>query len=141
MSRGFRCSMSIPPEIHERLTKLQKDVEEIKEEMEDQWHERRSIYEERVRKALEDDKNAALLYLEVDGIRSIREIEIDLKNRGRGIPHATLWRASQRLLKRGLIKKIGMKRGSPIYAKKPWAKVLDMDKYVREEILGEKASN
>lgn len=133
--------MSIPPEVHERLTKLQKDVEEIKEELEDQWHERRTIYEERVKKALESDKNAAILYLEIDGIRSIKEIERDLINQQRRIPTMTLWRASQRLLKKGLIKKIGVKRGSPIYTKKPWAKALDIDNYVRREILQEKTSD
>jgi len=44
--------MSIHPDVHERLVKLQKDVEEIKEELEDQWHEKRASYEERVKKAL-----------------------------------------------------------------------------------------
>lgn len=133
--------MSIPPEVHERLIKLQKEVEEIKEELEDQWHERRTIYEERVRKALEGDKNATILYLEIDGIRSMKEIEKDLVNQQRRIPTMTLWRASQRLLKKGLIRKVGVKRGSPIYDKKRWAKALDMDSYVRREILQEKPSN
>ncbi|MEM1577362.1 MAG: hypothetical protein QXT98_07620 [Archaeoglobaceae archaeon] len=133
--------MSIHPDVHERLTKLQKDVEEIKEELQDQWHERRTFYEEKVKKALEEDKNATILYLEIDGIRSIREIERDLANKQRRIPTMTLWRASQRLLKNGLIKKVGVKRGSPIYAKKPWAKALDMDSYVRKEILQEKPSD
>jgi len=133
--------VSIPPEVHERLIKLQKEVEEIKEELEDQWHERRTIYEERVRKALEGDKNATILYLEIDGIRSMKEIEKDLVNQQRRIPTMTLWRASQRLLKKGLIRKVGVKRGSPIYDKKRWAKALDMDSYVRREILQEKPSN
>jgi hypothetical protein len=133
--------MSVHPDVHERLTKLQKDVEEIKEELEDQWHERRASYEERVRKALEGDKNATILYLEIDGIRSIKEIERDLANQQRRIPTMTLWRASQRLLKKGLIKKVGVKGRSPIYAKKPWAKALDMDSYVKTKILQEKPPN
>ncbi|MEM3429407.1 MAG: hypothetical protein QXL25_07225 [Candidatus Bathyarchaeia archaeon] len=131
--------MSIHPDVHERLTKLQKDVEEIKEELEDQWHEKRNSYQERIRRALEDDKNAAILFLELDGVRSVREIERDLANQQKRISTATLWRASKRLLKKGLIKKVGVKGKSPIYAKKPWAKALDMDSYVRMEILQEKA--
>ena len=123
--------MSIHPDTHERITKLQKDVEEIKEELEDQWHEKRSSYEDRVRKALEDDRNAAVLYLEIDGVRSMREIETSLASRGNRIPTMSLWRASQRLLKKGIIKKVGLKGKSPIYAKKPWAKALDLDNYVR----------
>jgi len=127
--------MSIHPDTHERITKLQKDVEEIKEELEDQWHEKRSNYEDRVRKALEGDKNATVLYLEIDGARSIAEIEKSLTSQGNRIPTMSLWRASKRLLKNGLIKKVGVKGKSPIYAKKPWAKTLDLDSYVRTKIL------
>ncbi len=127
--------MSIHPDTHERITKLQKDVEEIKEELEDQWHEKRPAYEERVKKALEDDKNATTLYLELDDVRSLSEIENDLKVRGKRIPTMSLWRAAMRLRKHGLIKKERLKGKSPIYAKKPWAKALDMDSYVRTKIL------
>lgn len=134
--------MSIHPDTHERITKLQKDVEEIKDELEDQWHERRSNYEDRMRKALEGDKNATILYLELDGVRSIKEIEKSLASQGNRIPTMSLWRASKRLLKNGLIKKVGVKGKSPIYAKKPWAKALDLDSYVRTKILQqEKSSN
>ena len=134
--------MSIHPDTHERITKLQKDVEEIKEELEDQWHERRSSYEDRVRMALEGDKNATALYLEIDGVRSIEEIEKDLVSQQKRIPTTSLWRAAQNLLKNGLIKKVGVKGKSPVYAKKPWAKALDIDGYVRSTLLQqEKSSN
>jgi len=133
--------MSIHPDTHERITKLQKDVEEIKEELEDEWHEKRSTYEERVRKTLEGDKNATVLYLEIDGIRSLREIEKNLAAQQNRIPTMSLWRASKRLLKNGLIKKAGVKGKSPIFTKKPWARALDIDSYVRTKILQEKSSN
>lgn len=133
--------MSTHPDTHERITKLQKDVEDIKEELEDQWHEKRSTYEERVRKTLEDDKNATTLYLEIDGVRSIRDIEKDLAKLERRIPTMSLWRAAQRLCKKGLIKKVGVKGKSPVYVKKPWAKALDLDSYVRTRILQEKPAN
>jgi hypothetical protein len=134
--------MSIHPDTHERITKLQKDVSEIKEELEDQWHERRVSYEERIRNALVGDKNATILYLEIDGVRSIREIEKDLASKQSRVPTMSLWRASQRLLKTGLIKKVSVKGISPVYAKKPWAKALDLDSYVRTKILQqEKPSN
>ena len=133
--------MSIHPDTHERITKLQKDVEEIKEELEDQWHDRRSNYEERVRNALEGDKSAAVLYVEIDGIRSMEEIEKSLANQGNRIPKTSLWRASKRLLKKGLLKKVGVKGKSRIYAKKPWAKALDLDTYVRTKILQKESSS
>jgi hypothetical protein len=126
--------LSIPPETHEKIAKLQKDVEEIRENQEDDWHERREVYEQRVRKVLEGDKNCTALYLEIDGIRSIKDIERDLERQKRRIPQKTLWRAAARLLRRGLIRKTGTKGKSPIFSKKSWALTLDMDTYVRTKI-------
>jgi len=121
--------------------KLQRDVQEIKEELEDQWHERRANYEERVRKALEADENGTILYLEIDGKRSIKEIERDLIAKSNRIPTMSLWRASKRLRKKGMTKKVGVRGRSPIYAKKPWAKALGIDSYVRKEMLQQDASD
>ena len=123
-----------------RITKLQKDVEEIREELQDQWHDRRSDFEARVRKCLSGDKNAIILYLEVDGQRSIEEIESALMTAGRRIAHVSLWRASVRLVEGGLVRKYGVKGRSPVYDKRPWAKVLDMEGYVRKEMLGEQGT-
>ena len=123
------------PDTHERITKLQKDVEDIKEELEDQWHERRSAYELRVKKCLESDDNSTTLFLEIDGLRSMDEIEESLGSAGKRIPHVSLWRASKRLWACGLLKKVGVKGKSPIYAKRPWSKALDIDEYVRREIV------
>ena len=123
--------MSTHPDTHERVVKLQKDVEEIKEELEDQWHERRSAYEERVNRTLSGDKNATILYLEIDGRRSMREIEKDLMNRQQRVSTMSLWRASQKLINSGLTRKIGIKANSFVYEKKPWAKALDIDSYVK----------
>jgi predicted Zn-dependent protease len=127
--------LSTHPDTHERITKLQKDVEQIKEELQDQWHERRPIYEDRIRKTLSRDKNAAILFLEMDGKRSMIEIERDLAAKQITIIHMTLWRASLRLVKAGLITKVDVKGTSPVYSKKQWAIVLDMDDYVRTEFL------
>jgi len=125
------------PELHERVAKLQKDVEELRAAMEDSWHHRREEYESRVRRALENDPNSITLYLEIDDNRSINEIEQSLVAGGRTIPHTSLWMAIQRLRRAGLIRKVGIKGPSPIYAKQPWAKALDMDSYVRVKILKE----
>lgn len=125
------------PELERRVAILQKDVEEIKEELEDSWHDRTEQYKGRVRSALENDLNASQLFLEIDGMRSINEIENALASAGKRIPHATLWRASQDLIAKGLIKKVAVKERSPIYNKKPWAGALGIDDYVRKEILKE----
>lgn len=125
------------PEAQARIAKLQKDVEELKENMRDSWHDRLDAYKERVAKVIERSRSSAMLWLEIDGIRSLIEIEEALKNEGREIPHVTLWVCSQRLLKAGLIKKVDMKGKSPVYAKKPWAIELGLDDYVREMFVEE----
>src|ERR1700731_1136096 len=101
--------MSIEPETHERITKLQQDVQEIKEELQDQWHDRRADFELRVKKCLEGDKNATTLFLRMNGALSMDEIESTLATEGNPVPHVSLWRASKRLESAGLVKKAGIK--------------------------------
>ena len=125
------------PELEARVAKIQKDVEQLKELWKDDFHERRDRYEERIRKVLEKCPNCVTLWLEIDNIRSMQEIEDTLKGEGQGIPHASLWRASQRLLKAGLIRKIAMKKRSPVYAKKVWATELNINDFVRKTFLEE----
>ena len=122
------------PETHNRITRIQKDIEELRQDQEDSWHLEREKYEKMLRNTLQGNPKATILYLEIDGLRSIMEIDNDLKNRGQRIARMTLWRAEQSLLKGGLVRKVGVKGKSPIYAKKRWAIILHMDDYVRTEI-------
>lgn len=119
------------PETEAHIAKMQKDIEELKESMKDNWHERRESYQNRVKKILEKYPNCVTLWLEIDGIRSMKELEENLASEGRKIPHVTLWWSSKKLLEAGLIKKVGVKGRSPIYSKKPWAKELRIDDYIR----------
>lgn len=123
------------PETHERVAKMQKDIEELKEEMQDAWHLNKERYQNRVKDVLQGDFTCITLYLEIDGLRSVKEIEDSLAVSGHKVPHATLWRATQRLLRGGLIKKVGVKSRSPIFTKKPWALALGLDDYVRTKII------
>jgi hypothetical protein len=125
------------PELESRVVKLQKDVEEIKDELQDSWHERKDVYLSRIRNALGKNPNASQLFLQIDGTRSMNEIEDALMASGRSIPHVTLWRSSKILVSNGLVKQVGVKGTSPVFAKKPWALSLSVDEYVRKEILGE----
>jgi hypothetical protein len=120
------------PETEDRVAKIQKDVEELKEDLQDSWHLNRERYERMVSDVLKGDPICTTLYLEIDGLRSIIEIEGDLSISGHRVPHPTLWRASQKLMNGGLIRKIGVKFRSPIFAKKSWALALRLDDYVRE---------
>lgn len=123
------------PELHDRITKMQKDVEELREDRQDDWHLNKAQYEKMIGSALQGDFNSITLYLQIDGNRSIKEIEENLSAEGHKISHVTLWRASQKLIKSGLIRKVGAKGNSPIFGKKRWAVSLHMDDYVRTKIL------
>jgi hypothetical protein len=112
---------------------MQKDLEQVKEFMKDSIHDDPEKYQKRVTAALTGHPACIALWLEVDGQRSLMEIEEGLKVKGRQIPHATLWRAAKRLNNKGLIYKIGVKGISPIFSKKTWAEELRMDDFVREK--------
>lgn len=127
------------PELEARVTKIQKDVEQLKEFVKNSFHDRRNNYEKRVKDALMNHPNCITLWFEIDDTRSLKEIEKDLKSEGRRIPQPTLWRASLRLFRAGLIDKVGVKRRSPVYAKKQWVKELNIDDYVRETFLEEES--
>ena len=126
--------MSETPETHDRVAKMQKDVEELKEDVQDAWHLNRERYEKMLNDVLQGDPNCTTLYLEIDGLRSVKEIEDGLSVSGRKLSQPTLWRASQKLLRGGLIRKVGVKSNSPIFAKKRWALALHLDEYVRTKI-------
>jgi len=123
------------PETHTRVVKMQKDIEELKEDVQDAWHLNRERYEKMLNGVLRGDSSSIILYLEIDGVRSMKEIEDALATAGRKISQPTLWRASQKLMKGGLVRKIGVKSNSPIFAKKRWANALDMDGYVRTKFI------
>jgi len=123
------------PETHERITTMQKDIQELKEDVQDSWHLNRERYQKMLDDVLWGHPNYITLYLEIDGLRSIKEIEESLAASGHKIPHATLWFASQQLLRGGLIRKVGVKFKSPIFAKKRWALALHLDDYVRDKFI------
>lgn len=121
------------PETHDRAAKMQKDIEMLKEDLQDTWHLNRERYEKMVEDVLNGDIKCALLYLEIDGIRTLTEIQGALSARGEKISQPTISRACTKLLRKGLIEKAGVKR-SAIFKKKRWAIALHIDDYVREII-------
>jgi hypothetical protein len=121
------------PELENKVAKMQKDLEQVKEFMKDTIHDDPEKYQRRVMDALTGYIACVSLWLEVDSERSLIEIEAALKTNGKPVNHMTLWRAAKRLSKRGLIYKTGVKGISPVFSKKTWAEELDMDDFVREK--------
>jgi len=116
---------------------MQKDIEELKESQQDNWHLNKEKYINLIKKVLEGNESCILLFLEIDGFRSLSEIIKDSSSSQHQLSQPTLWRASQKLVKGGLIKKVNMKSRSPVYKWKPWIEVLNLDDYVRKKFLSE----
>lgn len=112
---------------HVEIVKIRNELEEIKEELYDRWHQDKDLYLKRVDKALDKNQLRVKIFLAIDGIRSVKEIEAEINS-----SHVSVWRAFKHLYKEGITRKIGSKSGSLIYIKKPWIKVLNIDDYVRE---------
>lgn len=123
--------MSFPPETATRIAKLEKNVEEIRDALRDNYFDREEHYINRINNALKKKLNDTILLLHIDGFRSLHEIEKDLIETGRTIPTTTLWRSSKRLVAKGLIAKIGVKGTSPIYDVQLWIKLLKIKDYIR----------
>lgn len=120
------------PELHARVTKMQKDIEELRDAFRDTYFRDIDQYKKRLDNVFSSCSACIFLWLEIDGFRSMSEIESDLLAKEIRFAHATLWRAAERMRKAGLILKTGIKGRSPVYSTKLWAKELELEEYVRE---------
>lgn len=113
---------------HEELVKIRQKVEDLEAEARDRWHENRPSYVARVERGISNSKFGAVIFLAIDGVKSVTEIIQELH-----IPQKSAWRAFESLRREGLLKPVKAIRGSPVYAKRPWVKELGIDEYVREK--------
>lgn len=120
------------PESNRRITQMQKDIEELKEHMRDNWHDRRENYENRLRKVFEKYPSCIKVWFAIDGMRSVKEIIDYLEANGEKISVMTVHRCCDRLKRDGIITKKGTKGKSIVYSKKNWAIALNLDDYVRQ---------
>jgi DNA-binding transcriptional ArsR family regulator len=110
------------------IINIKRDIREIKQAQEVSLHFNRDKYERLVADTLAGNATRVRVFLEVDGLKSRKEIQEKV-----GGTQPTVWRAIDHLEKNGLIYDLEeTKGGSPIYAKPQWAKTLRIDDYVRE---------
>jgi biotin operon repressor len=110
------------------IINIKRDIREIKQSQEVGMYFNRDKYEKLVSDTLAGNVTRVRVFLEVDGIKSRKEIQDVI-----GGTQPTVWRAIDHLEKNGLIFDLEQtKGGSPIYAKPQWAKTLRIDEYVRE---------
>lgn len=125
------------PEASRHIAQMQKDIEELKEHMRDDWHDDREKYENRIRKVLEKCPSCTKVWFAIDGLRSVKEIIDYLQTNGEKISVMTVHRCCNRLKRNGIIKKTSTKGKSIVYSKKNWAIALDLDDFVRQNFLEE----
>ena len=115
------------PETAKELLKIKQDIIEIRQSQEVSQHINRDKYEKLVSDTLTGNSMRVRVFLEVDGIKSRKEIQEKVNG-----TQPTVWRTIEHLNSHGLIYDTERtKGGSPIYAKPQWAKTLRMDDYVR----------
>ncbi len=116
------------PDTAKEIISIKKEIKEIRQSQEVSQHINREQYEKLVSDTLAGNLIRVRIFLEVDGIKSGKEIQGKV-----GGSQPTVWRAIDHLDKHGLIYDTEQtKGGSPIYAKPQWAKTLRMDDYVRD---------
>jgi hypothetical protein len=111
------------------IVKIKHEIQDIKQSQEADMHLNRRKYEDLVKSTLVGNLTRIKVFLEVDGVKSRKEIQDRV-----GGKQPTVWFAIDHLEKHGLIINLGQtKGGSPIYGKPRWVKTLRIDDYVREE--------
>ncbi len=111
------------------IVKIKHEVQDIKQSQEADMHLNREKYEKLVSNTLAGNLTRIRVFLEVDGVKSRKEIQDHVCGK-----QPTIWFAIDHLEKHGLIIDLGTtKKGSPVYGKPRWVKTLRIDDYVREE--------
>jgi hypothetical protein len=111
------------------VVKIKHEIQDIKQSQEADMHLNRKKYEDLVSSTLAGNLSRIKVFLEVDGVKSRKEIQNDV-----GGKQPTIWFAIDHLERHGLIIDLGRtKKGSPVYGKPRWVKTLRIDDYVREK--------
>ena len=109
------------------IVKIKQDIRDVKQSQEADMHFNRAKYEEMVSRALSGNSVRIKVFLEIDGVKSRKEIQDSI-----GEIQSTVWRAMDYLESHGLIFALEQtKGGSPVYEKMRWIKTLRLDDYVK----------
>ncbi len=110
------------------IVKIRHEITDIKQSQEADMHVGREKYQKLVGETLDNNVTRIKVFLEVDGLKSRKEIQDAV-----GGAQPTIWRAIDHLSSHGLIFALEQtKGGSPVYDKPRWVKTLRIDDYVRK---------
>lgn len=118
------------PETHQEIVEIKKEVRDIRQTQDAQIHHDRPKWEEHLFKTLKNNVDMMRLLLAVDGMKSAKEIEKEC-----GIYQMKCWRLLDQLERNGIIFKLNeTRKGSPIYMKSRWYRVLRLDEQVQRRL-------
>jgi predicted transcriptional regulator len=110
------------------IVNIKHDIRDVKQSQEADMHLNRAEYEELVSRALSGNLVRVKVFLEIDGVKSRKEVQDSV-----GEIQSTVWRAIDHLESHGLIFALEQtKGGSPVYDKMRWVKTLRLDDYVKK---------
>ncbi len=112
------------------IIKIKQDIRDVKQSQEADMHLNRAKYEEMVSRALSGNPVRIKVFLQIDGLKSRKEIQDAV-----GEIQSTIWRAIDYLESHGLVFALEItKGGSPVYDKMRWIKTLRLDGYVKKTL-------
>jgi predicted transcriptional regulator len=119
------------PETQKEIIEIKKEVREIRQAQDAEFYQNRSIWEDHVYRTIDNNANSMKVLLAIDGTKSANDLEKET-----GLYQVMCWRILKRLQKDGIIYRLEeTKKGSPIYAKSRWYKVLSLDELVQRKLV------
>jgi len=123
------------PETHEEIVEIKKEVRDIRQTQDAQIYQGRAKWEELLDKTLDDDADLMCVLLAVDGMKSRTDIEKES-----AIYQMKCWRLLNKLESEGIISKAEeTKKGSPVFVKSRWYRILRLDEKVQKKYSSLKA--
>jgi predicted transcriptional regulator len=117
------------PETHREIVEIKKEVRDIRQTQDAQIYQDRAKWEQRLERTIDDDADLIRVLLAVDGIKSAKDIEKECS-----IYQMKCWRLLNKLEREGIISKAEeTKKGSPVFVKSRWYRILRLDEKVQKE--------
>jgi predicted transcriptional regulator len=122
-------SMPETPETHKEIVEIKKEVRDIRQTQDAQIYQDRAKWEELLDRTLVDDVDLMCVLLAVDGTKSAKDIEKECS-----IYQMKCWRLLNELEREGIISKAEeTKKGSPVFVKSRWYRILRLDEKVQKK--------
>jgi len=116
-------------ETHNEIVEIKKEVRDIRQTQDAQIYQDREKWEALLDKTVDDDDDLMRVLLAVDGLKSAKDIEKETT-----IYQMKCWRLLNELDRAGIVSKLEQtKKGSPVFIKSRWYRILRLDEKVEKK--------